>query len=530
MNKFNRSLMALLFGIPVLVSCTTSNSLVVQNDNVAVADILIVNGAVYTGELRQAQSLNIAICQQIICGIYPQNVEVKAKKVLDAAGQIVSPGFIDPHTHSYQELISQDKNQNLNYLFQGVTTVINGNDGDGPVDIQAASRAFNPAGIGTNTAFLVGHGSLRRQVMGTAKRHATAAELAEMKALMETAMQQGALGLSSGLYYVPGSFATAEEVIELAKIAAKYNGIYDTHLRDESTFNIGFLAALDEAIHIARSAKIHLHIAHIKALGVDVWGQSKQAIDKINQARSEGVIITADQYPWQASGTNMRSAVVPKWAMADSENAFIQRLENPALIDRIKSEIKENIRRRGGSTALLITASKDKSIVGSTLEEIAKRLGKSDIDTVIHLVRQGRTRVASFNMHEDDIDAFMQQPWVVTSSDGTNGHPRKYASFPQKYQEYVLNSDNLDLPRFIHSSTGQTADILGLGDRGYLQVGFKADILVFEPNKYRAEANFKVWDRLSKGVSHLFVNGQHVIINGEYSGSLSGQFVARKED
>jgi N-acyl-D-aspartate/D-glutamate deacylase len=530
MNKFNRSLLTLLFSIPVLVSCTTGSSSVVQSDSIPIADILIVNGTVYTGELRQPQSLNIAICQQIICGIYPRNVKVKAKKVLDAAGQIVSPGFIDPHTHSYQELISQDKNQNLNYLFQGVTTVINGNDGDGPVDLQVATSAFNSAGIGTNSAFLVGHGSLRRQVMGTAKRHATAAELSEMKVLMEIAMGQGALGLSSGLYYVPGSFATTEEVIELAKVAAKYNGIYDTHLRDESTFNIGFLAALDEAIHIARSANIHLHVAHIKALGVDVWGQSKQAIEKINQARSEGIDISADQYPWRASGTNIRSAVVPKWAMADSEDAFMQRLENPDFSQQIKSEIKENIRRRGGPTALLITASKNKSIVGSTLKQIAERLKKSDTDTVIHLVRQGKTRVASFNMNQDDIDAFMQQPWVVTSSDGTNGHPRKYASFPQKYQEYVLNSDNLDLQRFIHSSTGQTADILGLGDRGYLQVGFKADIVLFDPEKYRAEADFKAWDRLSKGVTDLFINGQHVIINGKYSGSLAGQFVKRKRD
>ena len=494
-------------------------------------DLVIHSGSVFDGTDSPAKKMDIAVCGEIICGLSkPGQQTYQTTNRIDASGLIVSPGFIDPHTHSYDELISHNKHQNLNYLFQGVTTVINGNDGEGPVDLHTSINAFNPAGIGTNTSFLVGHGSLRKYVMGTAKRHSTTSELIEMKTLLEQAMQQGALGLSSGLYYVPGSFAATEEVVELAKVAAKYNGIYDTHLRDESTFNIGFLAALDEAIDIARKANIHLHIAHIKALGVDVWGQSKQAIEKINNARRDGISITADQYPWQASGTNIRSAVMPKWAMADSEDAFMQRLANPKLAKRIKSEIKENIRRRGGPGALLITASKDNNIVGSTLKEIAKRLGKSDAATVIHLVKHGKTRVASFNMHEDDINAFMQQPWVVTSSDGTNGHPRKYASFPQKYQEYVVKSNTLDLQRFIYSSTGQTADILGLGDRGLIKEGLKADIVIFDPGKYRAAADFKTWNRLSKGVSHLFVNGQHVIINGHYSNVLAGQFVPRTQE
>lgn len=494
-------------------------------------DLVIHSGLVFDGTDSPAKQIDIAICGEIICGVSPTGQQsFQTTNRIDASGLIVSPGFIDPHTHSYSELISQDKHQNLNYLFQGVTTVINGNDGGGPVNIQTDINAFNPAGIGTNTAFFVGHGSLRKHVMGTAKRHSTTAELEEMKALLEAAMQQGALGLSSGLYYVPGSFAATEEVIELAKVAAKYNGIYDTHLRDESTFNIGFLAALEEAIDIARKANIHLHVAHIKALGVDVWGQSKQAIDIINNAIENGVSITADQYPWQASGTNIRSAVMPKWAMADSEVAFMERLNDPDLVNRIKDEVEENMRRRGGPSALLITASEDKSILGSTLEQLAQRLEKPAVDAVIHLVKQGRTRVASFNMHQDDINAFMQQPWVVTSSDGTNGHPRKYASFPQKYQEYVIKANKMDVQRFIYSSTAQTARILGLSDRGLIKTGLKADIVIFDPVKYRAKADFNNWDRLSKGVSHLLINGQQVIVDGNYSGALAGQFVPRGQE
>lgn len=493
-------------------------------------DLLITSGKVFDGTDSPAKALDIGICGDTICYLEQTGLnKVQAKRILDAKGLTISPGFIDPHTHSFEELKSQDKHENLNYLFQGVTTVVNGNDGDGPTDLSQAIASLNKQGIGTNTSFLVGHGSLRRQVMGTAKRHATDAELAEMKGLLETAMQQGALGLSSGLYYVPGSFASKQEVVELAKVAAQYNGIYDTHLRDESTFNIGFLAALQEAIDIASEADIHLHIAHIKALGVDVWGQSQQAIDKINLARSKGVSISADQYPWSASGTFLRSAVVPKWAMADSEQAFIHRLTNPDFADRIKIEITENIRRRGGAEALLVTASDDSTQVGKTLAQLALEMNESETNAVVDLVSKGRTRVASFNMNQQDINNFMQQPWVVTSSDGTNGHPRKYASFPQKFQKYVEQNKVIDLQRFIYSSTGQTASILGLSDRGLIRIGSKADIAVIDFNQYTAVADFKKWDQLSEGVIYLFVNGQLVIEKGHYNGKLSGRFIAKDD-
>ncbi|MFT6311433.1 MAG: N-acyl-D-aspartate/D-glutamate deacylase [Porticoccus sp.] len=494
-------------------------------------DVLILSGLVFDGTDKPATKMDIGICGEQICALSAAGTQrYQADNTIDATGLVVSPGFIDPHTHSIDELKSSTKNQNLNYLFQGVSTVISGNDGGGPVDIKQAVASLNPQGIGTNTAFYVGHGTLREQVMGTAKRYSSLAELAQMKTLLNTAMSEGALGLSSGLYYVPGSFAATEEVLELAKVAASFKGVYDTHLRDESTFNIGFLPALDEAIDIARRADIHLHVAHIKALGVDVWGQSEPAIAKINKAKSQGVSISADQYPWQASGTNVRSALVPKWAMADSQSAFFQRLDNPELIEKIESEIGENIRRRGGPESLLITASQDSELVGKTLAVLADQFTLSDVKTVIYLVKNGRTRVASFNMHEDDIKNFMQQPWVVTSSDGTNGHPRKYASFPQKYQQYVLGSATIDIARFIRSSSGQTAEILGLGDRGFIKPGFKADVLVFEPKEYKAQATFKAWDRLSTGVRYLLINGELAIDKGQYTGVLAGQFVARKRN
>lgn len=490
-------------------------------------DVLIVNGQVFTGTDRAAEQMDIAVCGRQICAVSPAGgTAYNAELLVDAQGLVVSPGFIDPHTHTMAELTSDDKHTNLNYLYQGVTTVVSGNDGGGPADINKALAELNSAGIGTNLALYAGHGSIRQAIMGKTQRQATPAELKQMKALLEEAMRSGALGLSSGLYYVPGRFANTQEVIELAQVAARYGGIYDTHIRDESSFNIGFLAAIDEAIEIAEKARIHLHLAHVKALGVDVWGQSKDAIDNIAKAQERGVSISADQYPWLASGTNIRSAIVPKWAMADSEEAFMARLDNPELAERLNAQIADNIRRRGGADKLLITASEESSLEGQTLQQLANKWRLSAVEATLMMVRMGRHRVASYNMNPEDVERFMQQPWVVTSSDGTNGHPRKYASFPKKYRQYVRDKSLISLQRFIYASSGQTAKILGLEDRGQLKPGMAADILIFDPDGFSDRADFSQWNRLSEGVEYLWVNGQLAIDKGKYTGALAGQFVS----
>ncbi|ASP48584.1 N-acyl-D-amino-acid deacylase family protein [Cognaticolwellia beringensis] len=525
MKNFNYSLFACLITTTILTSCSSEKSIQAEKGNTPEVDILIVNGTVYTGELRQAQSLNIAVCKQTICGVYPKGKKVNARKVIDASGKIVSPGFIDPHTHSLADLLSQDKKNNLNYLTQGVTTVVNGNDGGGPVDIKSTTKQLLANGIGNNVALYIGHGSIREQVMGREQRFATEEELTQMKALMAQAMKDGAIGLSSGLYYVPGSYSNTQEVVLLAEIAAQYNGVYDTHIRDESTFNIGFLGAVDEAINIAKEAGIHLNLSHIKALGVDVWGQSEAAVAKIERAKKQGVSISADQYPWLASGTKLHSAVMPKWVMADSQDDFFKRLNDPILRERLHNEIKENIRRRGGSESLLVTAFKDQGFVGLTLKDIATMRNENAITTAIKLVQEGEVRVASFNMSDNDVEYFMQLPWVVTSSDGTDGHPRKYASFPQKYQEYVLKKKILTVEQFIYQSSTRTAKILKLDKRGKLSKDYYADIIIFDPETFKANADFSHWNKLSTGVEHVIVNGVLVIENEQYLNKLSGKFV-----
>ena len=522
MNVFNTRVTTLALSMVLLSACSTEEQKVNDNN----VDLLITNGTVYTGESDQAQPLDVAICQQVICGLYPTGGHsIVAKKIIDAKGKIVSPGFIDPHTHSLAELLSKDKNHNLNYLTQGVTTVVNGNDGGGPVDITAMAEKLQQNGIGTNTALLVGHGSLREQVIGRAERFATTDELSEMSALLTTAMEAGGIGLSTGLYYVPGSYANTDEVITLAKIASQYGGIYDTHLRDESTFNIGFTAALDEAINIADKADIHLHLAHIKALGVDVWGQSKQAIEIISQAQQKGTSISGDQYPWLASGTKLRSAVMPKWVMADSKKAFHQRLKQADLSAGLAEEITENIRRRGGPDSLYITEFIDQSLVGLNLQQVSELKNLSVVDTATWMVLQGDVRVASFNMSPEDVERFMIQPWVVTSSDGTNGHPRKYASFPQKYQKYVVDKKLLTMAEFINRSSSQTAKLLGLDERGLLKVGYQADVIVFDKQNFAPKANFSQWNNYSVGVEQVIVNGTLVIENEEFLAVLAGKFI-----
>lgn len=526
MKKMNQGLLMAATSVMLLTACTGDKD---EQAAALKADLLIKNGTVYTGDNLQPQTLDIAICGQVICGVYATDERktntVSAKKFIDAKGKIVSPGFIDPHTHSLEELYSKDKNHNLNYLTQGVTTVVNGNDGGGPVDIVGAANALEANGIGTNVALFVGHGSVRQHVMGREQRIATDAELVEMSALVEKAMQDGAVGLSSGLYYVPGSYANTEEVITLAQVASKYSGIYDTHLRDESTFNIGFLAAIDEAIEVAEKANIHLHLAHIKALGVDVWGQSEPAIAKVEAAQERGVSISADQYPWLASGTKLHSAVMPKWVMADSETAFHQRLNDATLSEKLDAQISENIRRRGGPESLLVTAFKDNALVGLNLQQIAEQRNLTPVNTAKQLVQEGEVRVASFNMSPADVERFMVKPWVVTSSDGTNGHPRKYASFPQKYHDYVVKKKLLTVGEFIARSSTDTAKIFGFADRGTIKAGYKADVIIFDAKKFMPKADFSHWNVYSEGIDTVVLNGEIVIENEVYQDKLAGKFI-----
>ena len=492
------------------------------------ADYLIENGMVYVGDKSAAGATVIAIRGDRIIYVGEPNKNIDAAQVIDASGYYVLPGFIDPHTHSIEDLASEDEHRrrNLNYQTQGVTTVFNGNDGFGDPDIQGQGALLSELGIGTNTAFFVGHGQLREQVMGGDKRAPTAEELREMENLIDQAMQNGALGLSTGLFYAPGSFAETQEVISLAKIAAEYEGVYDSHIRDESTYTVGLLPAIDEVLDIAREADIRVHIAHIKALGVDVWGASAEIIAKVQAAQAEGLRVTADQYPWQASGTRISNAIIPRWVKAGGDESYQSRLTDPDLSEKIRAESAENLRKRGGPEAILITGGQDVWI-NKTLQAVAQDYGQDPVDMALFIARNGDARIASFNMHAADVERFMVEPWVMTSSDGSTGHPRKYASYPKKYRDYVIDKGIVSIEDFIYRNSGLVAETFGICDRGFLRTGFKADIAIIDPETFKANADFTNANKISSGVTHLFVNGIPVIQDGEPQAALPGQVLMR---
>ena len=473
-------------------------------------DYLITGGLVFDGSGSVGQRIVIGVTDGKISYVGAAKAGLKAANHINASGLIVTPGFIDPHTHAIQERPTEGPDRLNSYVTQGVTTIFSGNDGGGPADTASALAQIDRQGVAANFGLFVGHGMVRRHVLGMDDRAPTDDELSQMKKLVADAMKAGALGLSSGLFYAPGSFAETDEVIELAKVAASYGGIYESHLRDESNYSIGVIGAVTEAIEIGAQAKIPVHIAHIKALGVDVWGQSEAIIGLVETARARGQKVTADQYPWLASGTRVSNALVPRRAMAGGTDAMKARLTDAFLLPQLKAEMGENMRRRGGKNSILLTGGKKKWL-GLTLGDYADQVGKSPIDTAIDIVLEGDAGIASFNMNEADVRNFMTQPWVMTSSDGGDGHPRKYASFPQKYRRYVVDEQTLSLADFVRKSSGLTAATFGLKNRGFLRAGLAADILIFNPLTFGPNATYQNSDETSSGVEFLLVNGTPVI-------------------
>lgn len=499
------------------------------------ADVLITGGTIYTSADGAKPFVgDVAVRGDRIVYVGPRR-NFPGARVIDARGMIVSPGFIDAHAHPDTYIRSSDPAARLNapWLMQGVTTVVIGVDGAGTPDVKADTDALVASKIGTNIVPFVGFGAIRSRVLGKSARAPTHEEMERMKALVAGAMREGATGLSTGLFYAPQSFAKTEEVIALAKETARFGGMYDTHQRDESNYSIGLLGSVEEVLRIGREAHIPVHFAHLKALGVDVHGKARDVIALIDKARAAGIDVTADQYPWLASGTGLEAALIPRWAVDGGREALLVRLDDPAALERIKREMRENLRRRGGPASLLLN-SPDGPLTGKTLEEVAKAWSVDPVDAALRLVRERSmpgaqgTGVASFNMSEDDVEAIMKQPWVVTGSDGSDGHPRQYATFPEVYANYVRKRHVIDLARFIRRSSGQAADIYKLDHRGYLRVGDYADVLVFDPQSYAPRADYAHPAVLSAGVRTLLVNGAVTVDDGKLTGAAAGRALLRK--
>lgn len=484
------------------------------------ADLLIRSGTVFTGSDAPFTG-DVAIRGDRIVAV-GRHLTLRARRVIAAGGLIVAPGFIDPHTHMGDDLAAPDARTRLipAFLLQGVTTAFIGNDGGGSPDVAAtlARAATRPVGI--NYATYVGFGAVREAVIGVADRAPTAAESRAMKALVARGMCQGALGLSTGLFYAPQSFANTDEVVALAGEAAARGGFYDSHIRDESTYTVGLAAAIDEAIEIGRRARLPVHIAHIKALGIDVQGQAPAIIAKVAAARAAGQDVTADQYPWTASGTSLVASLIPRWAQDGGRAALLRRFDDPALAPRLHADMVENLRKRGGSDALLITEGRYR---GQRLSAIAQAQGSDAVAAAIAVIRIADPAVASFNQSESDIAAFMKQPWVMTGSDASGGHPRVYGSFARKYAKYVVTDRVITLRQFIARSTALTADTFHLVGRGHIVRGGYADLVLFDPRDYAARATYEAPTQPASGVRYVIVNGVVAVDRGVLTGKAAGR-------
>lgn len=517
---------------PVLLAAVSIASLIAHGGGASAAetaDLVIAGGTIYSGADEAPFVGDVAVTGDRIVYVGPHAGAPAARTTIDAQGMIVAPGLIDVHTHPESYIRSGDAAKRLNapWLMQGVSTVFIGVDGRGTPNVAADQAELEAQKVGTNIVSYVGFGAVREAVLGKDARAPSPAELDRMKALVAKAMCEGAIGLSTGLFYAPQSFAKTEEVVAVAKEAASRGGIYDTHQRDESSYSIGLMNSVREVLQIGREAEMPVHFAHLKALGVDLQGQVPEVIRLIEAARASGQKVTADQYPWLASSTSLDAALVPRWAVDGGYEAMIRRFDDPPAMAKIRAEMIENLRRRGGAESILLT-SVDRPWTGKRLSEMADTWKVEPVDAVTRILRANpRDMIASFNMIDSDVDLVMKQPWVVTSSDGNDGHPRQFATFPQKYAVYVRERGVIDLKTFIRQSTGLSADIFKLDRRGYLRPDYFADVLVFDPARYAPKANYVRPRELSAGVQTLLVNGTPAIRDGKLTSAASGRALKR---
>lgn len=488
------------------------------------ADVLLAGGTIYDGTGADGVVGDVALRDGKIVAVGKFAHETIGQTI-DCTNLIVCPGFIDLHNHSDRPIIDEKTRANTNYLTQGCTTVVTGNCGGGHVDVATYFNDINSAGAGTNVIHLLPHGALRSQVFGSARRPPSEDELEQMRKLAEKAMKDGAWGMSTGLIYVPGTYAETDEIVEIAKVVGSFGGIYASHIRNEGS---GLLDAVREAIEIGRRAKLPVHVSHFKASGRDAWGSLRVAANMIEEARQKGERVTADQYPYIASSTSLEAMVIPTWAREGGNKALIGRLDDDKTGAKLRAEIEKKL--EGRTKMVIASFRKRPQWVGKSVEEIAQMEKRTQLEIVEEITRAGGASAVSFGMNEEEVRYAMQLPWVATASDGSaklpdadRPHPRSFGTFTRKLGRYSLGEKVLPLAAAVRSSSGLPADILGLTDRGYLKPSYAADIAVFDPRELMDQATFDDPYRYSTGVKHVFVAGRPAIYYGTPTGLLAGR-------
>jgi N-acyl-D-amino-acid deacylase len=538
-------------------------------------DVLITGGRVYDGTGNPWFYADVALKDGKVAAVGRLD-GARATTRIDAIGKVVVPGFIDLHSHADDEeprggFRDPDPMRRAapNLVMQGVTTVVVNQDGRSPLPIRGQRASLTANGIGPNAILLVGHGSVREAVMGRDyKRFAHPDEVLRMRAMVRQGMEEGAWGMSSGLEYVPGRWSNTDELIELTKEVAPYHGIYISHERSEGSDPMWYwpsqdpagaptlLDAIRETIEIGERTGVTAIASHIKTKGANYWGSSHAAIQLLERARGRGVDVWADQYPYNTSGSDGNTVLLPPWAInggidvpgdAASRSDYVVHLRrtlgDSALATQLRRDIAHEIARRGGAEHVVVFEYPDTTAIGKNLAQLAAARGVTAVEMAIRLQldgfadRPGGGRMRGFSMDERDLEAFAAQPWVATSSDagiampadGPDVHARFYGTFPRKIRHYALDRGTVSVEAAIRSMTSLPAQILGLRDRGQLREGLVADVAMLDLNRLRDAATFFDPHRYAEGVEYVWVNGVTVVERGAPTGKLPGRVLKREE-
>lgn len=525
-------------------------------------DLVVLGAEIIDGLGRPSFSADIGIRnKQIACvgTIHPADTQ----KVIHGEGLSVAPGFIDVHTHIERNVSANSRFLAANFVRQGVTTIITGNCGRSFLNIAELFQLLETAGSDVNLATLVGHNTIRTQVMKQSGAAPTTEQLQKMKSLAKAAMADGALGLSTGLEYVPGTFATTEEIVELAKAVSASGGLYASHLRDEGSKGE---AAIREAISIGERAKMHVHISHFKAQGPRQWGSAQRRLDIVHAAEANGQRVSIDQYPYTASSTGL-TILVPSWISEGGLNSARQKLGNPAIRKRVRDEMLSQLRALGWhdySFARIAYCASDHSLVGLSITEISRKrdgarsaqtrtgyananfnaspsdtqTGKEselerEADTVIDLYSHGGAQMVFFNMNEDDVETIIQDPEVMFGSDSSVReddssslpHPRGLGTFPRILGLYARSKGLFSIEEAIRRMTSLPATTFGLKDRGQIKQGYWADLVIFDRNLILDTATYEKPLSIPIGLDYVIVNGSIVLEHGVVTGSVPGMVI-----
>ena len=464
---------------------------------------------------------------------------ITATKEIDAKGAIVCPGFIDVHTHIEGNEFRQPTADN--FIYNGVTTVVTGNCGASHTDIKKYLDRIDSLRPSINVATLVGHNDVRKAVMGTAQRLPTEEEMKSMEALVAQAMKDGAVGLSSGLEYVPGAYAEANELVRLGKSVAPYHGVYASHMRDEGD-SIQF--AIDETIRVGELAGIPVQISHFKLSGQHNWGRNQEIINQVIRARESGIDVTIDQYPYTASSTGL-GLLFPDDVLADSQDSINARLARPEVRKYVAAYMMERLKKRKlkhWSYARVANFSADSSYNGKSIEEInlmmkRKHKAKAEAETIMDLMQKGGASMVYHSMGDEDVRAIMRYPFNMFASDASvrifgqgAPHPRGYGTNARILARYVRDEKILSLEEAVRRMTSLPAQKFGLKDRGLLREGYAADILIFNEKEVQDHSTFEKPHAYSSGFLYVLVNGELVLAGGQHLGTRSGKALRKIQD